>query len=153
MTSMRAVIQRVQKASVAIQETTERRDIGPGLVVLLGVGQEDTSADADYLAEKIVGLRIFEDDAGKMNLALADIAGGTMLIVSQFTLYGDTRKGRRPSFTNAAPPATAIPLYEQFISAVRARGVLVQTGEFGAEMIVEIVNHGPVTLIVESPPH
>lgn len=148
---MRTVIQRTLQASVTIRESGERRAIGAGLVVLLGVGHGDTPADADYLAEKLIGLRIFEDAAGKMNLSLTDIEGGAMLIVSQFTLLGDARKGRRPSFTDAAPPSVAIPLYEHFVAAVKSRGVLVQTGEFGAEMLVEIANDGPVTLIVESP--
>lgn len=148
---MRAVIQRALRASVTLRETGEQREIGPGLLVLLGVGQGDTHADAVWLADKIVGLRIFEDDAGKMNRALTDIEGGAMLIVSQFTLLGDARKGRRPSFTDAAPPSVAVPLYERFISEVQARGVPVQTGEFGADMLVEVANDGPVTLIVESP--
>lgn len=147
---MRTVIQRTLQASVTIRESGERRSIGTGLVVLLGVGHDDTPADADYLAEKLVGLRIFEDEAGKMNVSLSEIEGGAMLIVSQFTLLGDARKGRRPSFTDAAPPAVAIPLYERFVAAVKSRGIAVQTGEFGAEMLVEIANDGPVTLIVES---
>ena len=120
-------------------------------MVLIGIGHEDTPADADYLADKIVNLRLFEDEAGKMNRALPDIDGAAMLIVSQFTLFGDTRKGRRPSFTAAAPPSVAVPLYERFIASVKSRGVPVQTGEFGAEMLVEIANDGPVTLIVDSP--
>lgn len=149
---MRTVVQRALRAGVLLKEKNERREIGPGLLVLLGIGHGDTPGDADYLAEKLVGMRVFEDEDGRMNRALIDIPGGAMLIVSQFTLYGDARKGRRPSFTDAAPPATAIPLYERFISAVRARGVPVQTGEFGAEMLVEVANDGPVTLIVESLP-
>ncbi|MBV9850478.1 MAG: D-tyrosyl-tRNA(Tyr) deacylase [Armatimonadetes bacterium] len=149
---MRAVIQRALRASVTLKETGERREIGPGLLALVGVTHGDTLADADWLAGKLVGLRVFEDDAGKMNRSLADIPGGAMLIVSQFTLHGDARKGRRPSFTDAAPPAVAIPLYERFIAAVRARGVPVQSGEFGAAMLVEVANDGPVTLIVDMPP-
>jgi D-tyrosyl-tRNA(Tyr) deacylase len=149
---MRVVIQRALWAAVTLKELGERRKIGPGLVALLGIGHGDTAVDADYLAEKLVGLRIFEDESGKMNRALSEIAGGAMLIVSQFTLYGDARKGRRPSFTNAAPPDVAVPLYERFIAAVRARGVAVQTGEFGADMLVEVANDGPVTLILDSPP-
>lgn len=150
---MRTVIQRALRASVTISETHERREIGPGLVALLGVTHGDTLADADYLAEKLVNLRVFEDEARKMNWALSEIPNGAMLIVSQFTLYGDSRKGRRPSFTDAARPPVAIPLYEQFIEAVKERGIRVQTGEFGADMLVEIANDGPVTFIVESPPH
>jgi D-tyrosyl-tRNA(Tyr) deacylase len=149
---MRAIIQRVTHAAVTLQETGERRAIGQGLMVLLGVGHEDTPADADWLARKIATLRIFEDDAGKMNLGLTEIPDGAMLIVSQFTLFGDTRKGRRPSFVDAAPPSIAIPLYEEFVRIVKAMGISVQTGEFGADMLVEIANDGPVTLIVESPP-
>ena len=148
---MKAVIQRSLRSSVTLKETGERREIGPGMLTLLGIGPQDTSADADWLAEKLVGLRIFEDAAGKMNVGLADIPGGAMLIVSQFTLYGDARKGRRPSFTEAAPPAVAIPLYEHFVAAVKGLGIPVQTGEFGADMRVEVVNDGPVTLVVETP--
>lgn len=150
--AMRTVIQRALRASVTIAETSELRAINRGLVVLIGITHGDTVADADSLAEKIASLRIFEDEAGKMNRSLFEISDGAMLIVSQFTLYGDARNGRRPSFTDAAPPAVAIPLYERFVQAVKDRGVSVQTGEFGAEMLVEIVNDGPVTLIVESPP-
>jgi D-tyrosyl-tRNA(Tyr) deacylase len=117
--------------------------------VLLGVTHADTQAQADWLAEKLVGLRIFEDDAGKMNLSLDEVHG-SMLIVSQFTLYGDSRKGRRPSFVDAARPEQAVPLYEAFIRAVQRLGVSVATGRFGAMMQVELVNDGPVTLIVEA---
>ncbi len=149
---MKAVIQRVTSASVTIKSTGEMREIGPGLVALLGIAPGDTPADAEWLAEKLVGLRVFEDANGKMNIGLSDMAGGgAMLIVSQFTLYGDARKGRRPSFTGAAPPAVALPLYEAFVLAVKSRVVSVQTGEFGADMTVQIVNDGPVTLIVEMP--
>ncbi len=149
---MKAVVQRVTAAGVTIKSTGETREIGPGLMVLLGVAPSDTKADAEWLAEKLVGLRVFEDADGKMNVGLSDLdGGGAMLIVSQFTLYGDARKGRRPSFTGAAPPFIAMPLYEAFVEAVRSRGVFVQTGEFGADMTVEIVNDGPVTLIVETP--
>ena len=116
----------------------------------LGVTHDDTPAQARWLAEKVVGLRIFNDAAGKMNLALADV-GGEVLVVSQFTLHGDCRKGRRPSFVDAAPPDIAIPLYEAFIDAVKALGVRTATGRFGAMMQVELVNDGPVTLIVETP--
>ncbi len=143
------MVQRVTGASVTIKSTGETREIGAGLMVLLGVALDDTPADVDWLAEKLVGLRVFEDADGKMNAELA--SGGAMLIVSQFTLYGDVRKGRRPSFTGAAPPSVAQPLYEAFVQAVRSRGVAVQTGEFGADMSVNIVNDGPVTLLVETP--
>jgi D-tyrosyl-tRNA(Tyr) deacylase len=145
---MRAVIQRVSRASVTIAGQV-RGQIKVGLLVLLGVGQEDTIEQARWLAEKIISLRIFNDDAGKMNRDLLEV-GGALLVVSQFTLFGDCRKGRRPSFIDAAPPEKAIPLYEAFIQAARALGVAVQTGEFGADMQVELVNDGPVTLSVES---
>ncbi len=152
---MRAVIQRAAWASVTLKETGERQEIGPGLATLLGVAPGDTVADAEWLAEKLVGLRVFEDEEGKMNLSLRDLSlretGGAMLVVSQFTLLGDARRGRRPSFTGAAPPAVAQPLYEAFVQAVRALGVEVKTGEFGADMRVEIANDGPVTLVVETP--
>ena len=147
---MRAVIQRAARASVTLKASRERREIGAGLMTLLGVAPEDTLADADWLAEKLVGLRVFTDAEGKMNLSLRE-TGGAMLVVSQFTLLGDARKGRRPSFTGAAPPDVAEPLYRAFVAAVRARGVEVETGEFGADMLVEVANDGPVTLIVETP--
>ena len=145
---MRAVLQRVSQARVRIDGETVG-EIGRGLVVLLGIAPSDTPEQAEWLADKIVGLRVFEDDDGKMNRDLIEVGGG-VLIVSQFTLYGDCRKGRRPSFIEAAPPAVAIPLYAAFIDAVRARGVLAATGRFGAMMQVELVNEGPVTLIVDS---
>ena len=149
---MKAVVQRVMAASVTVKATGEMRAIGPGMVVLLGIAPTDTTADGDWLADKLTGLRIFEDADGKMNLGLADLAGGgEMLIVSQFTLLGDVRKGRRPSFAGAATPAAALPLYAAFVEAVKQRGVRVQTGEFGADMTVTLVNDGPVTLIVETP--
>lgn len=147
---IRLVVQRVRRASVMLQETGERREIGMGLATLIGVGHNATNADADYLADKLAHLRVFEDGDGKMNLSLLE-TGGAMLIVSQFTLLGDTRKGRRPSFTGAAPPPLAVPLYERFVEAVRAKGIAVQTGEFGADMLVSIENDGPVTLVIESP--
>ena len=125
-------------------------EIGAGLLVLLGVTHDDTPAQAQWLAEKVAGLRIFNDADGKMNRDLAEM-GGAMLIVSQFTLYGDCRKGRRPSFVDAAPPEIAVPLYEEFVNAVKALGVPVATGRFGAMMQVELVNDGPVTLICDSP--
>ncbi len=121
-----------------------------GLLVLLGVSPSDTLAQAEWLADKVVGLRLFADDVGKMNRSVAEVGGG-VLVVSQFTLYGDSRKGRRPSFLDAAAPETAKPLYEAFVLAVRALGVPAQTGYFGADMQVELVNDGPVTLIVDTP--
>jgi D-aminoacyl-tRNA deacylase len=145
---MRAVVQRVTQSTVTVDGQTVG-EIGPGLMVLLGVGQNDTEQDADYLAEKIVHLRIFEDEAGKMNRSLLD-SGGAMLIVSQFTLLGDCRKGRRPSFAEAAPPEQAELLYDHFAAKVRACGIQVATGRFRAMMKVSLVNDGPVTLIVES---
>ena len=145
---MRAVVQRVSRAEVRVNGDVTG-SIGRGLVVLLGVGREDTDADVAWIFDKIVGLRIFPDDDGKMNLSLEDIGGG-LLVVSQFTLYGDTRKGRRPSFIDAAPPELAVELYESFVELARARGVPVGTGVFQAVMEVDLVNDGPVTLIVES---
>lgn len=147
---MRAVIQRAARAGVTLKESGEHREIGPGLVTLLGVAPGDTLADAEWLAKKLTGLRVFEDDGGKMNLSLLE-TGGAMLVVSQFTLLGDARKGRRPSFTGAAPPALAEPLYHAFVHAVRALGIETKTGEFGADMLVEIANDGPVTLVIETP--
>ena len=144
---MRAILQRVTRAAVLIDGQTVGQ-IECGLLVLLGIGQDDSAEDARWLADKIVGLRIFNDDDGKMNRDLAEV-GGALLVVSQFTLYGDCRKGRRPSFVAAADPDQAIPLYEEFLRAVRAQGIPVQTGQFGAMMEVELVNDGPVTLIVE----
>lgn len=146
---MRAVVQRVARASVIVDGRTVGR-IGAGLLVLLGVGREDGPSEADFLARKISNLRIFEDPGGKMNRSVKDIEGG-MLVVSQFTLYGDCRKGRRPSFADAAPPESATALYERFVDRVDQEGVAVQTGRFGALMRVSLVNDGPVTLIVESP--
>ena len=145
---MRAVVQRVSRASVEIAGQTVGA-IDAGLVVLLGVTHDDTPERAKWLADKVVGLRIFNDDAGKMNRDLSE-TGGAMLIVSQFTLYGDCSKGKRPSFIGAASPSIAIPLYEAFINGVKALGIRVATGQFGADMKVELVNDGPVTLIVDS---
>ena len=145
---MRGVVQRVSHANVVIDGETVGA-IGAGLVVLLGVTHDDTPAHAQWLAEKVAGLRIFSDADGKMNRDLIEV-GGAMLIVSQFTLYGDCRKGKRPSFIDAAPPAIAIPLYEAFINSLKALGIPVATGRFGADMKVELVNDGPVTLIVDS---
>lgn len=145
---MRAVVQRVKRASVTI-DGTKTAEIGVGFLILLGVHETDTEADAEYLAKKCCGLRVFEDDNGKMNRSVQDV-GGTFLVVSNFTLYGDCKKGNRPSFTSAARPETAVPLYEHFISCVRQSGIACQTGTFGADMQVELLNDGPVTLIVES---
>jgi D-tyrosyl-tRNA(Tyr) deacylase len=145
---MRAVVQRVSRARVAIGDEVVGQ-IGHGLLVLIGVARDDTSAEARWLADKIVGLRIFADAEGKMNRGLAEV-GGEALVVSQFTLYGDCQKGRRPSFVDAAPPEIAVPLYESFLTAMRALGIPTATGRFGAMMQVELVNDGPVTLIVES---
>ena len=145
---MRAVVQRVNRASVkVVGEITG--EIGHGLLVLLGVAQEDVEADADYLAEKIAGLRIFEDDAGKMNLSVVDI-GGALLAVSQFTLFGDVRRGKRPSFDAAARPERARELYEYFVGRIRALGLRCETGRFQAMMDVELVNSGPVTVLLDS---
>ena len=145
---MRAVVQRVTQAQVIVEEE-QVGNCGPGLVVLLGVGQEDTEADARFLADKIVNLRLFSDAADKMNLSVKDI-GGSIMAVSQFTLYGDCRKGRRPNFTAAAPPDQARSLYEQFVIYCREQAVPVETGRFQAHMLVEIYNDGPVTLLVDS---
>jgi D-aminoacyl-tRNA deacylase len=145
---MRAVLQRVSEARVRIGAEIIG-EIGHGLLILLGVTVNDTPEQADWLADKVVGLRVFEDDAGKMNRDVIEV-GGSVLVVSQFTLYGDCRKGRRPSFIEAAPPAVAVPLYAAFVDAIRARGVPTATGRFGAMMRVELVNDGPVTLIVDS---
>ena len=145
---MRAVVQRVTSSKVEVDQQTVG-EIGAGLLVLLGVAGEDEQADADYLADKIVNLRIFRDDAGKMNGSLVD-TGGKMLVVSQFTLYGDARRGRRPSYTDAAEPEKANALYEYFVSRVRARGINVETGIFQAMMQVHLVNDGPVTILLDS---
>lgn len=146
--SMRAVVQRVSRASVTV-ENEITGEIGRGLLVLLGVGQEDSEADADYFADKIAGLRIFEDEAGKMNLSLKDI-GGAMLAVSQFTLLGDVRRGKRPSFDAAARPERARELYEYFVERVRGLGLRCETGRFQAMMEVELLNSGPVTILLDS---
>jgi len=144
---MRIVLQRVSQASVSIAGRIVGR-IDRGFCLLLGITHGDTAAEADWLAEKVAGLRLFSDAEGRMNLGLADV-GGSVLAVSQFTLYGDASKGRRPSFIAAARPEEAEPLYQAFIAALRARGLAVETGEFGAAMLVEIQNDGPVTLILE----
>jgi D-tyrosyl-tRNA(Tyr) deacylase len=145
---MRAVLQRVSRAAVVIDGETVGA-IQRGLLVLLGVAPADTEKEAQWLAEKVAGLRIFNDEADKMNLGVADVGGG-LLVVSQFTLYGDCRKGRRPSFIAAAPPEIAVPLYEAFVNALRALGLPVATGRFGAMMQVELINEGPVTLILDT---
>ena len=145
---MRAVVQRVTQARVEVDGTTVGQ-IGPGLLVLLGVAKTDTPADAEFLAAKIAALRIFADDLGKMNRSIVE-AGGSLLVVSQFTLYGDTRKGRRPGFDQAATPEQARALYEHFVSAARQTGLGVETGVFHAAMAVSLTNDGPVTFIVES---
>ena len=144
---MRAVVQRVSQASVVVGGEVAGA-IGPGLMILLGVTHDDGPDEADWLARKVVDLRIFEDSAGKLNLGLLDVEGEA-LVVSQFTLYGDSRKGRRPSFVNAAHPELAEPLVRRFADTIRQRGVSVEMGVFGAHMHVEIHNDGPVTLIVE----
>jgi len=145
---MRAVIQRVTQGSVTVEQETVG-GIGPGLLVLLGVAANDDPRDADWMAAKICHLRIFEDDAGKLNRSLIDCQG-EMLVVSQFTLYGDCRKGRRPSFVKAAAPEKGESLYHRFVDQVRQQDVAVATGRFGSRMNVALVNQGPVTLIVES---
>ncbi|MBI5853794.1 MAG: D-tyrosyl-tRNA(Tyr) deacylase, partial [Nitrospirae bacterium] len=142
---MRAVIQRVSRAAVEVEGRTVGR-IGPGLLVLLGVAKGDGPAEVDYLVDKLAGLRIFSDQDGKMNRSIAD-AGGALLVVSQFTLLGDTRQGRRPGFDAAAPPELARALYEQIVQALKARGLPVETGRFGAHMQVALENDGPVTFI------
>lgn len=144
---MRVILQRVSRASVTISGRVAG-SIDGGFCLLVGFTHADTSTDVVWMAEKIHGLRIFSDAEGKMNLALADV-GGAVLVISQFTLYGDAAKGRRPSFIDAARPELAIPLYQEFLAALRARGLRVEAGEFGADMLVEIHNDGPVTLILE----
>jgi D-tyrosyl-tRNA(Tyr) deacylase len=145
---MRAVVQRVSRAQVTVGEEVVGK-IGPGVLVLLGVAKSDTPADAEYLAEKITGLRIFEDENGKMNLSLSE-TGGAVLAVSQFTLYGDVRKGKRPSFDEAAQPKLAREHYEHFVSKIREAGLTCETGRFQAMMQVELVNDGPVTILLDS---
>jgi D-tyrosyl-tRNA(Tyr) deacylase len=144
---MRVLLQRVSKARVTVEGEVVGR-IERGFVALVGVTHTDTEAEAGWLANKVAGLRLFEDGEGKMNLSLADV-GGSLLVVSQFTLYGDARKGRRPSFTDAARPETAEPLVTFFAETLREEGLKVETGVFGAMMLVEIHNDGPVTLILE----
>jgi len=145
---MRAVVQRVSRSQVTVNEEITGQ-IGLGLLVLLGAGRDDTEADATYLAEKIAGLRIFEDDQGKMNRSVQEVDGG-VLAVSQFTLYGDVRRGKRPSFDAAAPPEKARQLYEFFVEQIRAAGLRCETGVFQEMMQVELVNEGPVTILLDS---
>lgn len=145
---MRAVVQRVSSSRVTVDERVTG-EVKKGLLVLLGVTHDDTSKDVDYMVDKVTNLRIFEDENDKMNLSLKDIEGEAMA-VSQFTLYGDARKGRRPSFSDAARPDVANPLYEEFVEKLRAQGITVGTGEFGAHMMVELTNDGPVTILLES---
>lgn len=145
---MRCVIQRVTQASVTVGEELVGK-IGRGYMILIGVSAEDTDKDLRYMAEKVPNLRIFEDEAGKMNLSIKDV-GGEILAVSQFTLYGDARGGRRPSFSTAARPEQANALYEQLVAAWRAQGIHVETGRFRAEMQVSLVNDGPVTMLMDS---
>jgi D-tyrosyl-tRNA(Tyr) deacylase len=144
---VRVVVQRVSRASVTV-EGRVTGSIGRGLLVLVGFAPPDGDSQVEWMADKVAGLRIFPDDAGKMNLDLAAV-GGAVLVVSQFTLYGDASKGRRPSFIGAAAPEVAVPLYQSFVAALRAKGLPVETGEFGAMMDVELVNDGPVTLVLE----
>lgn len=145
---MRAVVQRVHQANVEVQGKTVGR-IGPGLVVFLGIGRDDQDTDSDYLAGKIAGLRIFEDAAGLMNLSVQD-CGGSILAISQFTLYGDSRKGRRPGFSAAAPPEEAERLYDYFCATLREKGITVATGCFQATMRIMVDNDGPVTILMDS---
>ena len=145
---MRAVVQRVSRAEVRVDGAVVGR-VGRGLLVLVGAADDDADADVAYLADKVVGLRIFADENGQMNKSVAEVGGG-LLVVSQFTLYGDCRKGRRPSFVKAMAPGPAEQLYEKFVAATRASGVPVETGRFRAMMDVELINDGPVTLLVDS---
>jgi D-tyrosyl-tRNA(Tyr) deacylase len=145
---MRAVVQRVSRAKVTVDERITG-EIGLGLLVLLGVGQEDTETDATYLAEKVAGLRVFADHDGKMNRSVQDV-GGSVLAVSQFTLYGDVSRGKRPSFDAAAPPERALRLYEYFVERIQGAGIRCETGRFQEMMRVELVNEGPVTILLDS---
>ncbi|HSH35807.1 D-aminoacyl-tRNA deacylase [Schnuerera sp.] len=145
---MRAVIQRVTEASVKVEENIVGK-IDKGLLVLLGVGEEDNDKDLEYMVDKVLGLRIFEDDNGKMNLSLLDI-GGEILIISQFTLYGDVRKGKRPSFTKSAHPDIAKDIYLKFVEKCKEKGIKTEEGIFGANMDVSLINDGPVTIIIDS---
>lgn len=148
---MRAIVQRVKYSSVEFikEDAKIKNEINQGFQVLLGITHDDTDKDLDYIVDKITGLRVFEDENQKLNLSIEDISG-EILLVSQFTLYGDARKGKRPSFTDAARPEIAIPLYESAIEKIKAKGINCQTGEFGADMQVTIVNDGPVTIMLDS---
>lgn len=148
---MRAIVQRVKYSSVEFikEDAKIKNEINQGFQVLLGITHDDTDKDLDYIVDKITGLRVFEDENQKLNLSIEDISG-EILLVSQFTLYGDARKGKRPSFTDAARPEIAIPLYESVIEKIKAKGINCQTGEFGADMQVTIVNDGPVTIMLDS---
>ena len=145
---MRAVVQRVTEASVSV-DSAEKGRIGRGFMVLVGISSDDNEADAEYLADKVAKLRVFEDSEGKMNLSLLDV-GGEVLAVSQFTLYGDARKGNRPGFTSAAPPDKAEALYRQFVDVLKTRGLKIEEGVFRAHMKVHLVNDGPVTILLDS---
>lgn len=145
---MRAVVQRVTSSKVVVDKEVTGQ-INKGLLVLLGVTHEDSSKDVDYIIDKVLNLRIFEDENEKMNLSIKDIEG-ELLVVSQFTLYGDCRKGRRPSFSSAARPEVATKLYEEFIEKAKKEGIVTQTGQFGAHMMVDLTNDGPVTILLES---
>lgn len=145
---MRCVVQRVSQATVRVEEKVIG-DIRSGLLALIGIGTEDTRQDVDWMAEKIIGLRIFEDKEEKMNLALPDVKG-ELLLVSQFTLFGDCRKGRRPSFSEAAPPQIARALFDELVSTLRQKGLRVETGQFQANMEVQLINQGPVTILLDS---
>jgi D-tyrosyl-tRNA(Tyr) deacylase len=147
---MRVILQRVSRASVSIDGRVAG-EVGRGFCLLVGFAHTDTPEQVDWMAEKVAGLRLFTDSQGKMNLGLDEV-GGAVLVISQFTLYGDVAKGRRPSFIDAARPETAIPLYDRFLTALRGRGLTVAAGEFGADMQVEIHNDGPVTLILDRAP-
>ncbi len=147
---MRVVLQRVLRGRVSI-DGAPVGEIGKGLLLLVAFTHGDTAAEIAWMADKVIGLRIFSDDGGRMNRSIVD-AGGSLLVVSQFTLYGDARKGRRPSFIDAAPPEIAVPLYDSFVAALRSSGVVTATGEFGADMQVELVNDGPVTLVLDRNP-
>ncbi len=149
---MRAIVQRVKEAEVLVEENgteTTTGKIGKGIMVLLGVGKNDSSKDVTWMAEKIAGLRIFPDEEDKMNLSVLDVSGEA-LVVSQFTLYGDCRKGKRPGYSDAAPPELAVNLYKDFVEALKEKGLAVSEGVFQASMLVKIYNQGPVTLIIDS---
>lgn len=147
--NMRIVIQRVSRAQVSIENKLVGK-IEKGLLILLGITHTDDEKDAKWLADKVSGLRIFSDEFGKMNKSVTDI-GGEILLISQFTLYGDSKKGRRPSFIEAAKPDLAVPLYNKFITLIKEKNIKISTGEFGADMKVELLNDGPVTMIIDSP--